>query len=96
MTLTTIAMTTIASNIKLSDGRDGLLNEHFDANGQLRFIDGFFGGVAREGGHFSAADWDELGEKYPEIAAAKRESMEAKAMRLTSPRAAAEAADHGV
>ena len=96
MTLTTLAMTTIANTLTLADGRDGLLNEHFDATGQLRLISGFFGGVAREGGHFSAADWDELAEKYPEIAGAQRESMEAKALRLTSPRAAAEAEHRGV
>ena len=93
MTLTTLTMTTTDYTLTLADGRDGMLTEHFDAAGQLRLISGFFGGVARDGGHFSAADCSELGEKYPEIAGAKRESMEAKALRLTSPRAAEH---HGV
>ncbi len=59
--MTTMTLTSISSNLELADGRDGVLTEHFDAAGQLRLISGFFGGVAREGGHFSAATWHELG-----------------------------------
>ena len=79
----------------LANAVNGMLYEFKNSAGDVTKITAHWGRVGgKEGGAASVLNWAELREKYPQIAAAERESMEAKAIRLTSPRA--EVAHRGV